>query len=188
MGDTIAGLKEKIFEICPELEQHELIDRPTFHSLLPGGRMKTTGFALLLALLLPCAEGLAIVNPHIGDGRCNSCHTKVPATGPDGTIDYNFLAEDIDPTCMICHDRECCTIAKPHQSTHPSGIDRWDKKKYGTPEKLPLSNGYITCATCHFWRRAINPSAQDYKLVRMVEISASGIDWTKLCSDCHKGH
>lgn len=149
--------------------------------------MKAAVVAFLLALFLPCAEGRAIVNPHNADGRCNSCHSKVPAAGPDGEMDYNFLAEDIDPTCMICHNEECCTIAKPHQTTHPSGIDRWDKEKYGTPEKLPLSNGYITCVTCHFWRRANNPNAQDYKLVRIVEISTRGIVWTGLCHDCHKG-
>lgn len=149
--------------------------------------MKTAGFAVLLALLIP-SGGLAIDNPHLGEGRCNSCHLKVPAAGPDGKLDYNFLAEDIDPTCMVCHSQECCTIAKPHQTNHPSGIDRWDKEKYGTPTKLPLSNGSITCVTCHFWRRANNPSAQDYKLVRIVEISTRSIDWTKLCADCHKDY
>jgi hypothetical protein len=143
--------------------------------------------AVVLALfitLAPCATAGAINNPHFSE-HCPSCHLKLPDSGADGAIDYHFLAEDIDPTCLICHMDSCCTIARPHESTHASGIDRWDRKKYGTPKKLPLTDGYITCATCHFWRRSNNPAPEDYKLVRLVAIRATGVDWTALCHDCH---
>lgn len=142
-------------------------------------------FALIFALA-PCPPADAITNPHVKD-NCSSCHLKLPEKGADGVMDYSFLAEDIDPTCMICHSDSCCSIAKPHESTHASGIDRWDKNKYGTPKKLPLYDGYITCATCHFWRRSNNPAPVDYKLVRLVEIRPTGVDWTVLCHDCHSG-
>ena len=134
--------------------------------------------------LAPCLPVEAIVNPHYKD-NCPSCHLKLPDKGSDGVTDYNLLAEDIDPTCLICHMDSCCTIAKPHESTHASGIDRWDKRKYGTPRKLPLSGGYITCVTCHFWRRNNNPAPEDYKLLRLVEIRPTKVDWTVLCHDCH---
>lgn len=143
-------------------------------------------FALLLSTLLPGGEVRAVVNPHFEDNHCNSCHLRLPAAGADGKMDYSFLAEEIDPTCMICHSQGCCSIAAPHQTTHASGIDKWDRQLFGRPEKLPLSDGFITCVTCHFWRRAINPAAQDYKLVRLVEISSRGKNWTGLCLDCHK--
>ena len=65
-------------------------------------------------------------------------------------------------------------------------IDDWDEEKYGVPEALPLFDGFITCATCHFWRRGNNPKPKDYKLVRLVEITSTGIDWTPLCQDCHR--
>lgn len=142
--------------------------------------------AILSLLFFPLlrAPADAIVNPHYEE-HCSSCHLNLPAKGTDGVMDYNFLAGNIDSTCMICHSDSCCTIAKPHESTHASGIDRWDEKKYGKPKKLPLSDGYITCVTCHFWRRRNNPAAQDYKLVRLVEIRPTKVDWTALCHDCH---
>jgi hypothetical protein len=137
--------------------------------------------------LVPCFPAAAITNPHYTE-HCPSCHLKLPEKGSDGEMDYNFLAEDIDPTCMICHSDECCTIAKPNQFTHASGIDRWDEDKYGTPQVLPLFDGYITCVTCHFWRRSNNPAPVDYKLVRLVEITPTGVRWTVLCQDCHRDY
>ncbi len=142
----------------------------------------------LALVLLWAAPTAAVVNPHYDENSCGSCHLNQPTAGPDGGMDYHFLGEQIDRTCMICHGQGCCTIAGPHQSTHPSGIDRWDKEKYGVPQKLPLTDGYITCVTCHFWRRANNPEKQDYKLVRLVEIKPSKIEWTVLCADCHKNY
>jgi hypothetical protein len=144
---------------------------------------------MILTLFLALAPGVpaaAINNPHYTD-NCPSCHLRVPDRNPEGVVDYNFLAEDIDPTCLICHLDSCCTIATPHESTHASGIDRWDKKKYGAPKKLPLSNGFITCVTCHYWRRSNNTAPEDYKLLRIVEIRPTKVDWTTLCHDCHTG-
>lgn len=138
--------------------------------------------AVVLFWLRPAA---AIVNPHYDDNSCGSCHLRTPTPGPGGAMDYRFLGEEIDRTCMICHEQACCTIAGPHQSTHASGIDRWDRQKFGYPKTLPLSDGHITCATCHFWRRNINPAPQDYKLVRLVDIRSTGVEWTRLCQDCH---
>jgi len=143
---------------------------------------------LLLSLVLFCGNSVAIVNPHYDDESCGSCHLKLPEKGTDGSLDYNFLGEEVDPTCMICHEKNCCTIAGPHETTHASGIDRWDEEKYGRPEKLPLSDDFITCATCHFWRRSNNPKPDDYKLLRLVQIGSTSVDWTNLCADCHKDY
>lgn len=140
--------------------------------------------ALLAGVAAPAA---AIVNPHYEE-HCTSCHLQAPERGADGKVAYNFLAREIDPTWMICHEQGCCTIRKPHASTHASGLRGWSREKYGMPRVLPLFDGYITCATCHFWRRSNNPAPQDYKLVRLVRISATGVDWTALCKDCHRDY
>lgn len=138
------------------------------------------------AIILLASPASAILNPHYDANSCGSCHLKEPTAGQGGAMDFHFLGEEIDRTCMICHTQDCCSIAKPHEATHASGIDKWDKRKYGQPEKLPLTDGYITCVTCHFWRRANNPASEDYKLVRIVAIKPTGVDWAGLCVDCHK--
>ncbi len=150
--------------------------------------MRSSVLVVVLPIFFIAVSASAIVNPHYDEGTCGSCHLRLPVKGPDGEMDYSFLGEDIDSTCLICHEKECCTIAKPHEMTHPSGIDEWDEEKYGRPDTLPLSGGYITCATCHYWRRDNNPSDRDYKLLRLVDIGPSKIEWTVLCRDCHKGY
>lgn len=146
--------------------------------------MKALSSSVLVVLLLDATTVSGIVNPHYID-HCSSCHRSLPAPGEGGEMDYHFLAEDIDPTCLICHEDACCTIGKPHR-THPSAIDSWDQERFGEPDRLPLADGYITCVTCHFWRRANNPGPEDYKLVRLVDIRPTSIDWTVLCLDCHR--
>ncbi|HWR96846.1 MAG TPA: hypothetical protein VN317_00335 [Candidatus Methanoperedens sp.] len=143
---------------------------------------------LLFLMQVSAVQAQAMVNPHYDQKSCGSCHLQEPSAREGGGMDYHFLGEEIDRTCNICHTQDCCTIAGPHQGTHPSGIDRWDERKYGRPKELPLFGGYITCATCHFWRRDNNPKPQDYKLVRLVDIRPTKIDWTLLCADCHKDH
>jgi len=138
---------------------------------------------LVPAALVLAAPAAAVINPHSDEDSCLSCHLEEP---PSGAADVELLAGGIDETCLVCHRNECCTIAKPHEQTHPSDIDSWDKRKYGEPAQLPLQDGRITCVTCHFWRRAKNPSPADYKLVRIVQILSTRVDWTGLCQDCHK--
>jgi len=41
----------------------------------------------------------------------------------------------------------------------------------------------LTCNTCHLHRR---PQGRDYKLVRLVEFTPTGVQWTNLCQDCHR--
>lgn len=149
--------------------------------------IRSTVFFILVFMLFPdTGYSAEMLNPHQGR-NCGSCHVGEPSMGPDNQMDYRFLAEDIDPTCMICHVEKCCSIGEEHLS-HPSAIDTWDQSRYGVPKDLPLQDGHITCVTCHFWRRELNTAPDDYKLVRMVTITTRSIDWTNLCKDCHKGY
>ena len=142
----------------------------------------------LFMAALVSVPAYGIVNPHYAEESCGSCHRNLPEVGPDGEIDYSFLGGEIDRTCNICHEDACCNISGPHLSTHPSGVDRWDKEKYGTPEHLPLADGFITCVSCHFWRRDNNPLPTGYKLLRIVKVGTTGRDWTGLCKDCHRDY
>lgn len=148
----------------------------------PSSAMALAAAALALLLRAPAA---AVIDPHHDADSCLSCHPQAP---PPGARDVEFLAGDIDETCLVCHRNECCTIARPHESTHPSGISHWDKRRFGEPERLPLQDGQITCVTCHFWRRDNNPLAEDYKLLRIVRILPTRVDWTLLCQDCHEDY
>ncbi len=142
---------------------------------------------LVAALILTASRGdsLGVVNPHIQNDSCGSCHARIP-TESDGRVgDYFLLKDTIDDTCHICHENSCCKPGSLHGSNHPSNIDKWDRKLFRRPKTLPLHNGFITCNTCHLHSRPDNPS---FKMVRIVKIDGKKIDWTDLCTDCHVGY
>jgi hypothetical protein len=137
-----------------------------------------------LFIMAPRVPAAAIDNPHDTD-NCPNCHLKTPDKGPAGVIDYSFLAEDIDPTCLICHRDSCCTTAKRPESTHASGIDCWDKKKVRHPEEAPplgqlhhLPHPPLRKARRQHGTRGLPAApAQGDPL--------TGMDWTVLRHDCH---
>jgi hypothetical protein len=136
----------------------------------------------------------AVTNPHVdtADGSsCLFCHVKGFDTPEVSKSGYTLLESTIDAVCLRCHTKnECCRIGQEHKggldigaNSHPSDIEGGDIKRASLPETLPLQGGKMTCNTCHFHRR---PAGQDYKLVRLVSIKDTEIDWTALCQDCHK--
>lgn len=136
----------------------------------------------VLFLVFSSASAFALLNPHVKPEPCNSCHTKVP-TKADGEAGNLFLLKDsIDDTCMVCHEKKCCKPGDLGHLGHPSGIDKWDMKKFRRPVTLPLYDGKITCSTCHFHSV---PEGDSYKMVRIVKVDMKKIDWTELCHDCH---
>jgi hypothetical protein len=66
--------------------------------------------------------------------------------------------------------------------SHPSDLEARTIRSDFMPKTLPLQDGKLTCNTCHFHRR---PEGTDYKLVRLVEYTDNGVEWTILCRDCH---
>ncbi len=137
---------------------------------------------LIMAGSLDSVRGL--LNPHVPPESCDSCHLKIPTEDEAGSGEYFLLKDTIDATCHVCHEYACCNVGSLHEKhrNHPSNIRNWDTEFAREPKKLPLHNGYITCNTCHLHRK--NESG-DYKMVRIVKIGNSKIDWTELCADCH---
>lgn len=150
--------------------------------------------ALFAVLLCPIAV-FAIDDPHdeVNPDRCLSCHSKL--IGPEGARDGELylLKDTIDGLCLICHlKEECCRTGQAHQAlpgyighSHPSDLDVREVDRASRPQTLPLQRDRITCSTCHLHLRR---KPADYKLVRMVTIKDTGVDWSALCADCHRDH
>ena len=150
------------------------------------------GVSAFFAVILQALFALALINPHDENaaGRCLSCHTRemVLATGAPGNP--LLLRDSIDGLCLICHLRQdCCKTGQEHSAlpgyighSHPSDLDVRSISRASRPKTLPLQNDRITCNTCHLHDRQ---KPDDYKLVRLAQIKATGVNWTALCHDCH---
>lgn len=150
---------------------------------------------VLIAVMLVLAatpQALAVENPHIDtadNSSCLLCHVPGYETADTDAGDFALLEETIDALCLTCHIKtECCVIGQKHMGgifigySHPTDIDANRIQREYLPKTLPLQAGTMTCNTCHFHRR---PEGQDYKLVRLVDFTDNGVEWTNLCQDCH---
>lgn len=134
----------------------------------------------------------AVADPHggAGEARCLSCHSRVIQAEDARAGRFYFLRESIEGVCLICHVKEeCCRIGQRHEGeplwigvSHPSDIPADEVKPTSRPKSLPLQDGKITCNTCHVHDRR---KPVDYKLLRIVVVKDTGVDWTGLCADCH---
>lgn len=146
-----------------------------------------------VALLLFAPAASAVINPHIDTAdriSCEMCHKKGFDPDKAGKGDYLLLEATIDAVCLRCHIKtECCLVGQRHSDplfigvSHPSDLEASDVKRDSLPKTLPLHNDKITCNTCHSHRNGPEPG---YKLVRIVEISDTGVVWAALCADCHE--
>lgn len=145
-------------------------------------------FHMLIILLLTWgivnAETVEIINPHTEPATCSSCHNRNPTEEDVLSGEYYLLAGTIDETCHICHPYDCCRINSLKGHNHPSDVDKWDVEKFSEPENLPLHEGHITCNTCHY-HRMTDINGQNYRMVRLAEVTLQRVDWTPLCMDCH---
>jgi len=144
---------------------------------------------ITLFLVLPAS---AIINPHDPNDpdRCRSCHTPEIHEVKAGDYSYYLLKDSVDDVCLICHKKQdCCVIGQEHlkklfigKHPHPSDLPTIGVPKVHFPKTLPLQDDRITCNTCHLHNRQ---EENGYKLVRMVIVNETGVDWTPLCADCH---
>ncbi len=141
------------------------------------------GVIALLAGSNP-ALSFTIIDPHAEPAQCQSCHEEIPTEEDVDNRKYLLLADGIDATCHICHTYDCCRINSLKGHNHPSNVSKWDVEKFTEPGTLPLFDGLITCNTCHYHRMA-QIQENDYRMVRLVKVDLDGIDWTRLCHDCH---
>jgi hypothetical protein len=169
------------------------VDRMSMHGK-EGGIVARLTAAMILTLFL-VLPALAITNPHdLNDpDRCRSCHTSEIHDVKADDYNYYLLKEKVDDVCLICHKKkDCCVIGQDHldklfigEHSHPSDLPTLDVPKIHFPKTLPLQDDRITCNTCHDHERR---EENDYKLVRMVIVKETGVDWTPLCADCHEDY
>ena len=155
--------------------------------------LRRAALCAIAVLALP-GDASGVVNPHdtTKPRFCLNCHTEdIYAKDCDENEGYCLLGGSVDGICMICHLREdCCTPGKEHlpklhigQRTHPSDVQVREIPRAYYPRTLPIHNGRITCRTCH---RHVRDPENGYKMLRLVTITAKGVDWAVLCQDCHK--
>jgi predicted CXXCH cytochrome family protein len=78
------------------------------------------------------------VNPHWKNVMCVTCHEDKPEKGEPNLL----MNGDVNGLCIRCHNAE---VSKAF--LHPVDIE--PSEKVHIPDDMPLSNGKITCQTCH---------------------------------------
>jgi hypothetical protein len=78
---------------------------------------------------------------HYNAKYCNECHTKIPTRGKDNN---KFLKFDGDFK-QLCK----CHYETQARDLHPVDLIPSDETKKNIPEKFPLSDGNLTCDSCH---------------------------------------
>ena len=97
-----------------------------------------------LALVVLLAAAIAHARAHGDDvhhapDRCEACHTADAATlHADPAPAARLLAPDLEARCAACHGDE--------GPSHQTGVP----PKPPPPSGLPLADGRISCATCHY--------------------------------------
>ena len=145
-------------------------------------------------LLAAHADAAEVSSPHDTDEPkiCLNCHTSdIYSKLCNESAGYCLLAGSVDGLCLTCHVKEeCCKPGLEHlprlhlgMKNHPTDVTLGNVPPAYRPKTLPLHNGRITCHTCHLHRR---DKQGGYKMLRLVNVTAKGVDWTPLCHDCHK--
>ena len=154
--------------------------------------VRKAALAVPFLLVFFFRPSLSLVNPHDPDDpdRCRSCHADEIQGVKTVGYDPYLLKDSVDEVCLICHKkRDCCIIGQEHleklvigKHTHPSDLSSRKVSRENLPKTLPLQDGKITCNTCHSHDRK---ESNEYKLLRLVVVNRTGVDWTPLCADCH---
>ena len=140
--------------------------------------------ALITVLLSPTTCRSEVINPHLDEHSCQSCHSRVPDPQDIQAGEFFLLGPSIDETCGQCH--VAFVDQDGHGSYgHPTGMKITDPRVL--PLSLPLNQGFITCKTCHHCIAA--ERGYTFALLRLAD-SAHSLDKqrTELCRDCHKGY
>jgi hypothetical protein len=139
---------------------------------------------LLFVAVLFAIPAFAAENPHASMDACPACHTAIPSPEDALTGEFRLTRSTIDETCKSCHPDTACALGLG-RVVHPSGIRSWDPAVCDGPKTLPLYEGKIGCATCHYH---LKPVGEDFKMVRNVTFFDGQPEFTGLCSDCHEDY
>ena len=116
----------------------------------------------------------ASTNIHFDKRYCHECHTKTPVRG--GNLFLRF--DDIIQTCR-CHGYT------PDTYTHPVEIFPSPAIKAKIPPQLPLTNGKITCKTCHLIQWQCRPDRKSKRRNYIFLRVNPFLSRTAICFQCH---
>jgi len=114
-------------------------------------------------------------NVHYTGMYCMECHEKTPVKDINKSLRFSG---DFTQLCK-CHGYD------PGTYIHPVDIFPSEEKKPKIPDDLPLTNGKVSCATCHdiYLQCQKNPK---YKVLnRRFLRGAPYVSRTDLCFRCH---
>jgi predicted CXXCH cytochrome family protein len=136
---------------------------------------QSEGLKLLKKDYLDLAANSKLINPHWKNVMCVTCHTARPEKGHTRLR----MEGDVIALCNRCHDGEVASAF-----LHPVGIE--PSTKVQIPEGMPLTEGLITCQTCH--KSSLQETGEN---IRPELRSNPGFlrvqDWTpgEFCRQCH---
>ena len=114
-------------------------------------------------------------NPHGDSLACSTCHASPTARRSNVLFDG-----DVSRLCRSCHDG-----VRAAREAHPVDIKPGETTARRIPQQFPLSDGKLTCATCHdvaMQCRSRRPTAgPQQNFLRGAEVSHS----LEFCFRCH---
>jgi hypothetical protein len=149
--------------------------------------MRRLFFIIMLITILPGVSLFARESPkdagtvsestdvHYAGKYCTECHEKKPREGGDKLLKFGG---DFTQLCR-CHGYT------PGTYIHPVDITPSEEKKDKIPKDLPLSEGVLTCTTCHDMYLQCQLSKRNKVLNRRFLRGAPYLSRTTLCFRCH---
>lgn len=118
-------------------------------------------------------------NIHFNAKYCLECHVKIPSR--ESKDDYLRYGGDFQELCR-CHYPESGLI-----HTHPVNARPGDNENLNVPESFPLSDGKVTCRSCHDLYTQCRDSEED-RILLQGQMLLRGLPYdTRLdfCFRCH---
>ncbi|MDD3813204.1 MAG: hypothetical protein PHZ02_01050 [Desulfocapsaceae bacterium] len=117
----------------------------------------------------------AETNIHFNEQYCTECHLQRPNRGDAVQLRY----ENYTQTCR-CHGYT------PDTYTHPVDIPLSAEKKATIPAEFPLTDGKITCYTCHNMALQCEPKYKFKNYNKAFLRTDPSLGRTFLCFQCHQ--
>jgi predicted CXXCH cytochrome family protein len=115
------------------------------------------------------------VNPHWRNVMCVTCHVGKPEKGAPNLL----MSGDVNSLCIRCHNAE---VAKAF--LHP--VDCEPSENVHIPDDLPLSEGKITCQTCH--KSSLQETGEDISIAlrsNSAFLRHDDMSPAEFCYECH---
>jgi hypothetical protein len=119
-------------------------------------------------------EVTSATNIHFNEKYCTECHSKIPAKKEELFLRFS----DFIQTCR-CHGYT------PENYTHPMGLKLSPENKRKIPHNFPLSDGKITCNTCHSTAMQCNTEQNRNRRNKKFLRSSPLQPRSAICSQCH---